>query len=311
MSTTAGVVVAETEAAEADVCCANCGIAGVDDVTLEECDGCDHVRYCGEKCREEHREQHGEECKIRAKEIRDRQLFTQPDGTNLGECPICFLPLPIDLEKSMFWTCCSETICKGCVIANTLSNLHDDTKARSCPFCRTRSSASDNEMKKKTMKRVKANDPAALCFMGGTCYDKGDYDGAFEYWTKAAALGDLNAHFKLGNVYMHGRGVEKDEEKALYHWEKAAIVGNPIARHNLACYEGRHGNMKRAVKHYIIAANQGYDESMKALWAYYSAGYITKEELEAALRTNKAAIDAMISPQRKIAEEMFRGLLHK
>ncbi len=36
MNTSAGVVVdAETEAAEADVCCANCGIAGVDNVKLE------------------------------------------------------------------------------------------------------------------------------------------------------------------------------------------------------------------------------------------------------------------------------------
>ena len=117
-------------------------------------------------------------------------------------------------------------------------------------------------------------------------------------------MGNIEAHFKLGVV-------EKDEEKAVFHYEKAAIGGHPEARHALAVIEEENCNMERAVKHAVVAANQGYELSMKALWRYYSAGYITKEELEAALRTNKAAIDATISPQRKIAEEVFRKLLHE
>jgi len=52
------------------------------------------------------------------------------------------------------------------------------------------------------------------------------------------------------------------------------------------------------VKHFIIAGNLGYEESMKVLWKYYSAGGITKEELESTLRTHKAAIDATKSVQR-------------
>jgi hypothetical protein len=71
--------------------CANCGIAGVDDIKLEECTDCDLVRYCGDKCREEHRELHEEECNKRKAELRDKELFTQPDETHLGECPLCFL----------------------------------------------------------------------------------------------------------------------------------------------------------------------------------------------------------------------------
>jgi tetratricopeptide (TPR) repeat protein len=308
MNTTSGVVVdAETEAAEADVCCANCGIAGVDDIKLEECDDCDLVKYCSDKCREEHREQHEEECKNRKAELHDRKLFTQPDGTDLGECPICFLPMPIDPAKSIFWTCCSETICKGCAIANYKSNV----RAQSCPFCRTRSSMGDEETRKRLVKRIKANDPAALRAMGLKYLNEGDYEGAFEYFTKAADLGDLEAHFKLGCMYgAEGKGVEKDEEKSIYHHEMAAIGGHPEARHNLAAIEEEHGNMKRSAKHLIIAAKLGYDESMKALWVYYSAGYITKEELEAALRTNKATIDATMSPQRKKADEVFHEL-HK
>ncbi len=88
----------------------------------------------------------------------------------------------------------------------------------------------------------------------------------------------------------------------VYHWEKAAIGGHPEARHNLACIDERHGNFERAAEHFIIAANLGFDLSMKALWLYYSAGYITKEDLDATLRTHKAAIDEMKSSQRDAAE---------
>ena len=105
-----------------------------------------------------------------------------------------------------------------------------------------------------------------------------------------------------------GNGVEKDKEKEVYHWEKAAIGGNPIARHELACIEEENGNIERAVKHYIIAANLGHEESMEALWTFYPAGYITKEKLESTLRTHKAAIDATKSSQRDAAEAYDRRL---
>jgi len=107
-------------------------------------------------------------------------------------------------------------------------------------------------------------------------------------------------------MYHEGEGVEKDEEKAAYHWEKAAIGGHPIARYNLACIEEDNGNMERAVKHAIIAANLGMEESMKKLWKHYSLGNITKENLDSTLRTHQAAIDAMKSAQRDEAEVAFR-----
>jgi len=154
---------------------------------------------------------------------------------------------------------------------------------------------------KRVMERIKANDPDALSQMGTKCYHDGDYDNAFEYSTKAAKLGDADAHYHLSIMYANGIGVVKDEEKYVYHLEQAAIGGHPKARHYLACVEEDNGNMERAVKHLIIAAKLGDEDSMKELWKHYSEGNITKEELEATLRTHKAAIDAMKSPQRDAA----------
>ena len=41
---------------------------------------------------------------------------------------------------------------------------------------------------------------------------------------------------------------------------------------------------------------------MKGLWSYYSAGDISKKELEAVLRSHQAAVDEMKSAQREAAE---------
>ena len=154
------------------------------------------------------------------------------------------------------------------------------------------------------MKRVKVNDPNALQQMGAIRYDEGNYDIAIKYWTIAAELRSMDVHYELGNMYWDGGGVEKDEEKGVYHYEKAAIGGHPEARHSLGCLEEENSNVERSVKHFIIAANLGHEGSMKALWKHYSLGHITKEDLEATLRTHKAAIDEMKSSEREAAEAL-------
>jgi tetratricopeptide (TPR) repeat protein len=289
------------EVKEADICCANCGVAEVDDIKLEDCDGCDLVKYCSDGCQEGHREKHEEECKKRAKKLHDDDLFTQPDGSHFGECPICFLPMPLDPDKSTFKPCCSKLLCNGCCYAHYVKSGSD-----TCPFCRE-PLAGEEEYRKRNMKRVKKNDPAALSHKGMQLYNEGDYDSAVKYWKKAAELGDLQAHYQLGDKYQEGDVVEKDMEKAVYHYEKAAIGGHPWARHLLALIEVINGNIERAVQHFIINANLGEEDSMKELWGHYAKGDITKEDLDATLRTHQAAIDETKSEQRDAAEAFFRN----
>ena len=134
-------------------------------------------------------------------------------------------------------------------------------------------------------------------------YNKGDYHSAFEYFTKAAALGDAEAHIRLAGMYRDGEGVEKDEGKKIFHQEEAAIGGHPRARYNLGCEEWNNtDNDERAVRHWIIAATQGHDRSIKMLMDLYGDGEVEKEDLATALRAHKAAVDATKSPQRKEAE---------
>jgi len=172
---------------------------------------------------------------------------------------------------------------------------------QTCPFCRHPVPTTDEEIETNKMKRAAANDPVAIREVGVKRYYEGDYDSAFEYFTKAAGLGDIDAHHSLSVMYREGRGVEKDENKELYHLEEAAIAGNPFARYNLAMREEINGRIDRAVKHFIIAANLGCDHSITNMKQCYSNGDVSKEDFAAALRAHQAAVDATKSPQREAA----------
>ena len=290
---------------EADVsssCCASCGKAEIDDIKLKECDDCDKVKYCSDSCREDHKSEHEEDCEKRAAELRDELLFKQPQSSHMGDCPICCVPLSLDKSKSVMMACCSKLICAGCDYANQKREAEMRLQRHSCPFCRQPVPNTKEEAFKQNMKRVEMNDPAALCLEGVSQCKKGDYIAAFEYFKKAANLGNVEAHYHLAVLYHEGQGVEKDEGKAIQHTEEASIGGHPLARCRLGVYENRNGNIERAVKHLIIAATQGEDLSVKKLTTMYKRGLVSKEDLAATLRAHKAAIDATKSRQRKAAE---------
>ena len=177
-------------------------------------------------------------------------------------------------------------------------------KANSCPFCRQISPKTQEEADQNDKNRAEKNDPAALFRMGTLCVNRGDYDGAFRHWTKAAGLGDVEAHYQLSVMYMEGHGgVEKDEKKETYHLEEAAAGGDVGARYSLGLLEWNNGNYQRAVKHLIIAAKLGCNHSLDCLKTSYAKGFVRKEDLEAALRTHQAAVDATKSAQREAAEK--------
>jgi len=282
----------------ADICCASCGIAEVDDIKLMDCDDCDLVRYCSDECKANHLPNHEEMCKERAAELRDEKLFKQPESSHLGDCPICCLPLSLNIKESSLYSCCSKWICNGCVYAHHTRQFNRQIN-NTCPFCRCPTTTTTEGDHLHFKKRAAANDPVAIHKMGMKHYEEEDYDTAFEYCTKAAKMGDVDAHNSLSIWYREGKGVEKDEKKEVYHLEQAAIGGHPTARWNLACHEGIN-DIDRAVKHWIIGANLGCDRSIQMLKEFYP-GSLSKEDFAAALRAHYAAVNATKSPHREEA----------
>ena len=287
--------------------CASCGKAEIDGIKLKDCDGCDLIRYCSDECQEDHKLEHEEECNKRAAELRDKLLFKQPESSHLGDCPICSVPLPLDMSKSILTGCCSKVICDGCRYAYIKRENEMMRLQPSCPFCREPLPKTMEESVERNMKRVEANDAVAIHHQGVMQYQQGNHARAFKYFTKAAELGNAEAHFKVADMYNHGRGVEKDWGKYKHHLEEAAIGGHPDARYDLGAYEWNNGDKERAVKHWIISATQGQDESIKIiLMKAFRKGLVEKDAVAVALRAHKAAVDAMKSSQREEAEAFYR-----
>ena len=289
--------------------CASCGVVGGDDIKLKNCDDCDLVKYCSDECQKEHRPDHEQVCEKRAAELYDEILFKQPESNHYGDCPICCLPIPLDPKKSTLYQCCSKIICNGCNYVNQKREYERRLQNR-CPFCRCAAPKTDEECIKQLMKRIEANDPVAMRQMGTERFKKGNYESAFEYWARAAALGDAHAHFQLSGMYREGKGVEKDMKRVLHHLKEAAIGGHPEARYNLAYFEDI-VRLDRAAKHWIIAANLGHDLSLECLKDAYTSGFISKEDFAAALRGHHTAIKATKSPQREEAAKLMQVRGHK
>jgi len=143
-------------------CCASCGIAEIDGIKLKECtdgDG-DLVRYCSDACQRDHKSHHEEACKIRAAELRDELLFQQPESNHLGECPICMLPLSLDLKIVLI--CCGKLICNGCAHANqvreeeaSLDPFYRKPAPSRCPICQESLKFTPDELEKFKMKRIR------------------------------------------------------------------------------------------------------------------------------------------------------------
>ena len=167
---------------------------------------------------------------------------------------------------------------------------------------------SEEEMEQDRKKRAQANDPTALYQMGMKCRGEGQYDAAVEYYTKAAALGEMMAHFNLSILYDKGEVVDRDLKKKVYHLEEAAIGGHPVARYNLGCHEGRMERFNRAVKHFIIAAKLGHDKALDEVKYHFTKGLVSKDDYAAALRGHQAAVDATKSQQREEAYAASHGI---
>eukprot|EP00956_Cyclotella_meneghiniana_P002730 scaffold3221_cov23-Cyclotella_meneghiniana.AAC.2 len=270
--------------------CAACGKA---DVSLKSCRACKLVKYCGVDCQVSHRPAHKKACRKRAAELFDLKLFAQPPCRE--ECPICCLSMPIDEDETCYMACCSKFICSGCIFCLPRPR---------CPFCNIAAPRTDEEGNRRLFERIeKYNDPEAMDHLG-SLFTRGigglpeDHEKAVELYQRASELGHARAHFHLADAYFEGKGVQVDKKMAIHHYQIAAMMGNVSARCKLAAYEGLDGNHDRAMRHCMIAARCGHDESLEWVKKGYMDGWVTKDDLEKTLREHEASQDEAKSDQR-------------
>ena len=278
--------------------CANCGKGEDESLHLKECTACKMVKYCNRDCQVAHRSQHKKSCKKRAAELYDEKLFKQPPPSE--DCPICMIPLPSLHTGHRYKSCCGKIICSGCIHAVAIR----DGGVGLCPFCRSPAPKSINEeILEQIKKRMEVGDDEAIrnlgCFYSAGVYGLPQvYAKALELWHQAAKLGNAKSYYSIGIAYLNGNGVERDVKKAGYYYELAAMGGQVLARHNLGALDFNAGNTDRALKHWMIAAGYGDNQSLEHIKQMFMNGDATKDDYAKALHAYQEYLVEIKSPQR-------------
>jgi TPR repeat protein len=114
----------------------------------------------------------------------------------------------------------------------------------------------------------------------GSIYERnGDLDTAkwIACFKKSALQGFHSAQHRLGEIYQHGNGVEKNAQQALNFFGLAAQQGNRFSQFELAeCYAGGllvdRKNISEAVRLYTLSAEQGDGNSCFKLAQLFHVG---------------------------------------
>lgn len=138
-----------------------------------------------------------------------------------------------------------------------------------CPDCKTENINNSQccikcgkelepEVKTEDMKREEI---ARLIAAGKEAASNNEFKQAASLYRQAAELGDPEAQYSLGLLYMEGHGLEKNEKTAVSWIQKAAEQGHNDAQRKLAwCYlygRGVKQSLSQSVKLSQMAAGTG------------------------------------------------------
>ena len=118
-------------------------------------------------------------------------------------------------------------------------------------------------------KAAEKDETGAMLLLADVSFKSGKEKESFEWYKKAADLGDPNAIFGVGRCYIAGSGVKKDEQAGMKLLLKSAELGCVEAQYfvGIAYLEGviLKENKTEAEKFFKKAADQGHPDAMVEL----------------------------------------------
>ena len=141
------------------------------------------------------------------------------------------------------------------------------------------SANSDDEIA--SLKKAAAQGDAQAQFDLGESYDDGDgvkenKEKAFKWYSRAAEQGHVDAQYNLGILYANGEGVQPNDKLAFKWFQKAADQGDPCAQYMLGqMYRSGRSVLKdkvKAAEWFEKSANQGHVEAQGILGYMYLQG---------------------------------------
>ena len=142
--------------------------------------------------------------------------------------------------------------------------------------------------------------------------DREEYAEAMACFKKAIEEGDEAAYLELGNMYLDGKGVEKDEKLAFCYFQKGAKAGDPECVEMLGlCYYWGYGvekDLQKAAFYHDKAAKAGIVHAMYNIGLCYEYGNGVSKNIEKALYWfEKAASEDFIHAIVALGDIYFDG----
>ncbi len=125
--------------------------------------------------------------------------------------------------------------------------------------------------------------------------------------------GDVNAQYKLGDMYLRGKGVERDLQKSIGWYEAAAKQGHVEAPVNLAAIyhneeDGIPKDLRKALKWLKAAAREGHPEAQNRIGYMYYHGEEGLRDFQRAFQWFKAAAkQGHVEAQYSVAHAYYHG----
>lgn len=123
-----------------------------------------------------------------------------------------------------------------------------------------------------------------------------DASHAFELFSQAAGLGDVEAEYYLGYCYFYGYGTTKDYDRAYDHFLSAANEGDALAQAMVGkCLYNGYGttqNHEACYDWFVKAAEEGVPSAENGLGNCYKHGYGVEKDLDKMIYWYQLAADA-------------------
>ncbi|RPF72805.1 sporulation protein [Aurantiacibacter spongiae] len=117
---------------------------------------------------------------------------------------------------------------------------------------------------------------------GVDAWSRGDYAAAIAEWEGPAAAGDPDAMFNLAQAYRLGRGVARDEGRALSLYRRAAEAGHPQAADTYGLMMFQDGQRAEALPYVQSAARRGDPRAQYLLGIAHFNGDLVERDWERA-----------------------------
>ena len=148
---------------------------------------------------------------------------------------------------------------------------------------------------------------ARYYFMGEMYGLRQDKAEGLRWHDRAIEAGSGDAAYNIGNIYLNGDGVEQDHVRAFEYFQKAAKLGDIHAFLQVGHVLLSKGEIEEGMLNYRKAAICGMSEDslFDLLRNGCRDGFITKEEYAFTLRENQKACNEINSEGREMWKEML------